>query len=715
MAMDLKAALRLTDEFTSPLRNAVRAFENIDRMVNDIDRSIRDMERTTRNAGDQMRRVGDQAGGSQADIARLENEIEEMRRELERASGGAGDLEGNLRDAGREGSSAADNIGGAFKKVAGILAAVFAVDQIKDFVGGAIEASAEAAATSAQFTEVFGDLEGEAGKRLAAIGDEATILENRMKGSFTKMAAFAKVGGMDTADSLDLADRSMRAIADSAAFYDRSLEDTTESLQSFLKGNFENDAALGLSATETTRNAAAVDLYGKKFIELDEAQKQLTLLQMVEDANKVSGAMGQAARESDGWENVMGNMTQAWTDFKAIVGVPFLELATKGIKWATDMLQNIDAQGIADRIGGMFSWIGDKISAASGVIETARRTFGALKDILSGENETTENIFWAWGLDPATFGPITEGIELIRTVFGALRDVMSGENETAENIFWAWGLSPESWGSVTSILESAKNYFNIVVDAYRQLGEFIMGMTPTIVKIFQDLWGILQPIFDALAIAFRVIGDVFSVVFNSIIMPLLKLVWGAFEVLWSIVNPILQLLGIAIKVTFGYLEWIWDNIVKPILKYIGDALTDLYEVAEPVLTGIKDFFEGVSDAISGAMDQVDDFVAGLKNVKIPDWITNGVSAAVDWLMPGAPDGSHYHGLNNVPYDGYTARLHKGETVLDRDEAKAYRSGKGGGVNVSVTGNTFHVRQDSDVDAIANKLAAKLIEAGELGA
>ena len=124
------------------------------------------------------------------------------------------------------------------------------------------------------------------------------MLQNRMKGSYTQIAAFAKTTGMDTSDAMDLANRSMRAVADSAAFYDRSLEETTESLQSFLKGNYENDAALGLSSTETTRNAAANELYGKSFNELSEAQKQLTLLQMVEDANAASGALGQAARDA---------------------------------------------------------------------------------------------------------------------------------------------------------------------------------------------------------------------------------------------------------------------------------------------------------------------------------------------------------------------------------------------------------------------------------
>lgn len=114
--------------------------------------------------------------------------------------------------------------------------------------------------------------------------------------------------------------------------YDGSIEDVTNSLQSFLKGNFENDAALGLSCTETTRNTAANALYGKSFKDLSEAEKQLTLLQMVEDANKASGAIGQAARESDTWTNQLGNLKQNVQDLKAAAGNAFLKPAVMVLK-----------------------------------------------------------------------------------------------------------------------------------------------------------------------------------------------------------------------------------------------------------------------------------------------------------------------------------------------------------------------------------------------
>ena len=92
---------------------------------------------------------------------------------------------------------------------------------------------------------------------------------------------------------MNLMERALKAAADSAAYYDTSVEQATETLQSFLKGNFANDAALGLSATETTRNAAAMELFGQKYNELSEIQKQETLLKMVEDGLLSSGLCAQ--------------------------------------------------------------------------------------------------------------------------------------------------------------------------------------------------------------------------------------------------------------------------------------------------------------------------------------------------------------------------------------------------------------------------------------
>lgn len=147
-----------------------------------------------------------------------------------------GDANKQIDDTTGKAESSSSKMMSAFKKIGGIVGGAFAIDKIKDFGMGCINAASDASAASSQFTQVFGKMEGQASKNLKGIADTAGITENRMKGSYTKIAAFAKTTGADTKTALGIADRAMIAVADSAAFYDRSLEDTTESLQSFLKG-----------------------------------------------------------------------------------------------------------------------------------------------------------------------------------------------------------------------------------------------------------------------------------------------------------------------------------------------------------------------------------------------------------------------------------------------------------------------------------------------
>ncbi len=78
-------------------------------------------------------------------------------------------------------------------------------------------------------------------------------------------------------------------------------------------------------------------------------------------------------------------------------------------------------------------------------------------------------------------------------------------------------------------------------------------------------------------------------------------------------------------------------------------------------------------------------------------------------IPVNAGANHADGLTYVPYDGYPARLHEGERVLTASEARGY----GKGTNVSVTVNGLTVREEADVERIAETLAQKISEAREL--
>lgn len=99
-------------------------------------------------------------------------------------------------------------------------------------------------------------------------------------------------------------------------------------------------------------------------------------------------------------------------------------------------------------------------------------------------------------------------------------------------------------------------------------------------------------------------------------------------------------------------------------------------------------------------------------------MTHNVAGFLDQLNSGDPNKpmfpgggtisapSHAGGLPRVPRDQYGAVLHKDEMVLTKSEADSYR--RGGSAGVMVTGNTFIVRQDSDIDSIARSLARQLM-------
>ena len=254
-------------------------------------------------------------------------------------------------------------------------------EMIVDIGGQAIDAAADVKAANAQFEQTFGELESRATSALEAISDKTGVAVTRLQGGYTALYAFTRSVGGDQETSLNIAQRALTAAADSAAYYDRTMEDATETLQSFLKGNYANDAALGIAATETTRNAKANELYAKSFKELSEAQKVDVLLAMVEAGNAASGALGQAAREADSWTNVTGELAETWRQLLAVWGSPIVSGLTPLLAGVNEQLNLLMQPRPIQVLNAGIESFRDGIQSASSALEESNTSMAAQAEL----------------------------------------------------------------------------------------------------------------------------------------------------------------------------------------------------------------------------------------------------------------------------------------------------------------------------------------------
>lgn len=541
---------------------------------------------------------------------------------------------------------AESGITGAFKKIGAAVATYMTVDAIVNFGSSCIQAAADAQAMESQFSQVFGDLEGSASKSLSSIANEAGISENRMKGSFTKIAAFAKTTGMDTESALSLSERAMVAVADSAAFYDRSLEETTESLQSFLKGNYENDAALGLSCTEVTRNEAANKLYGKSFKDLSEAQKQLTLLQMVEDANAASGALGQAARESDTWTNVTGNLKQAWKDFQAVLGENVLPIAVNAVKGMVGAIE-----GWTAKLPDLINWCKEHkdILAAIGIVVgslaaaialySSGLTFAAVKTSIMTAATTAFGSVMAFITSPITLtvlaiGALVAALVVAYNKFDGFKAVVDGLKEKLVSGFNAM---KEAAGAVKDKIAGAWDEISArcepLVSAIKEnlIGAFndLKAAGQGVKERFDELKAKFQPIADFLSGAFSSAASSASDWFDKLTDKAGDLATGALS--W--LNIKITAARDAFSQFADFAGRLWDNL-EPLVTLIRDNLLNaLQGLSEPLGT-IKEAFQTVGDTIFNHL------LPALRDALMPLWESlksalSGVAGILGGALVGA--------------------------------------------------------------------------------
>ena len=512
--------------------------------------------------------------------------------------------------------SAGTKISGFFKKAAGAIGAAFAAQKLVSFGKMTVEAAASAKAIQAQFEQVFGDSQGLASDAINGMAQQFGMLPNRIKPSFTATTSMFKGLGLSTEEAMAQATNAVTLASDAAAFYDMSYENANSALSSFIKGNYEGGEAIGLFANETQLASWASENLGVEWSKLSEADKQIARMQFAQTMQEAAGATGQAARESDSYENQLGNMKQAWSDFAALVGAPILDVAIQGLQTVTGWLQTA-----GEKVQDFQAW------------------FGGLK------TEITESVAW----------------ETLKTVMQPVFDAIQTFKDNMADSTFLSDMATKFGEIKDAVLEidfvKLKDDFQTFVDTYLPI---IAGIGGT-VAVFAAISGGIALVNGAIALG-GAISAAASLGYTAVGVAILSINWP------------LVALAAAIAVAIAAGVWLWQNwdMVKAKAIEIWGAIKEFFTVTLANIvsdmvtkaTEMKDKFvakivelktnavnrfnemkdsmkqkiaEAVSDVVSKATEMKNNFVNKVTEIKnsvvskfqeIKDGITDKVRSAV---------------------------------------------------------------------------------------
>lgn len=313
------------------------------------------------------------------------------------------------------------------------------------FTKSSVEAAAQIEAERAQFTAAFGDMADTANASMKRVQEGTGILSSRLAPISTKVFAQFKGSGMDAAEAMQNMEKYLLLAADAAAMYDISVEDADSRIRSFLRGNVEAGDAIGLQATEMTRNEKALELYGKKWLELTEAQRQYTLLDIGRGLYDLSGATGQALREADSWQNVVGNLERTWVEASASFGTPLVDAFTPAVQKLGELLSSEEFTSKISNVGTLLanaftSLVDGEDSPLSNVLSFVNDITNAISGEGPGQS-LVKAVGIAAGVIFAITNPVAAVVAAVTLLITKWETVKKLVSESVEQMLRAFGLS----------------------------------------------------------------------------------------------------------------------------------------------------------------------------------------------------------------------------------------------------------------------------------
>lgn len=418
-----------------------------------------------------------------------------------------------------------------------------------------------------------------------------------------------------------------------------------------------------------------------------------------EDFNKLSeeiyGSTGACKEMYDiATSNLQGELTKLKSTVESI-GISFGERLTPYVKKATTWLQ-----GLAEKFNNLSDAQKDTIIKVAGVVACigpAILIFGKMVGVVGKVVSTVGRVAKAF----KTFGTVTA---MITSPVGIAIAVVAGLIAVSILIVKNWDKIKATAQKVFGYVKKIFADMGITSDSLKAklapIGEKFIQIKDKIM----EFWNLAQPYIQKFG---EIIKTVFSVYLGAVIGGAIGYFQSMFNSITAIVGHIMDIFGGLIDFISGVFTGNWSKAwegVKSIFSGIFGTLGEILKAPINAVIGI------INGAISGI---------NKLGITIPDWVP--VIGGKDFrinipkipaLAVGTPNWGG--GLAQISEKGgEIVDLPSGSRVYPHDESvkRAFndgaRSGGAGAITIAKLADQIIVREEADIDRIAQKLADKL--------
>ena len=319
----------------------------------------------------------------------------------------------------------------------------------------------------------------------------------------------------------------------------------------------------------------------------------------------------------------------------------------------------------------------------------------ALQKILDGVGDEYEDLK----------GKIVDSENALNTMADVMNDNSKGGIAQLKSALEEAGISiyetlKPAIATVTEKIQEAVNWFNGLDDSTKKnivtFAMIALGIGALLLVV-----GTLLPIIASAITVFTALSAV-GLTFG-----------GVMTFIGGTMLPIIAIIALIVAAVVA-LKWAWDNnfggirdktqaamyAVKTKIESIKSTFESVKQKCAEFAEKIKSAWQGIKDSITNnpIVGTVTKFVNNVaENTSSSSRVANKKGQKSAW-------GTKRVVGNDVPY-----RLHDGERVLTRSEADRYDRGQNAqGVNITI--NNLSVREEADINKIANTLVKKLKEA-----